>query len=972
MRTTHKLTTPQALIISGALVLVAGLLFALMPMRQVAAKQPASAQPKQTTLSPTTSRMNFAAYTKMQAALKNQTAAAASPFDFRTASPITRGDFMANATWATALFNADETIVLSSTPPNGAVVSPGQLVLYTTTVTNPTRPGTVLAVQDFNASVVLNVPTGMIYQGLTLGGTGGFLLAGCTQPAIGAAGGLAVNVTCTNVAGMAAGSTMTFGVLTQVSALPPGTVINTPADSTYTDSDDTNPGVGVTISTATISSNQPASFNVIGGSDPADLIVNKTQANNGTLAPGQVIAGGTQLASPAVGTGEILYTITVSNAGAAGAINVQIQDNVPPNVTYVAGSLALTGGITCTGTPIPGQQFVCIPNDAVVAGRFDASTTPKTISYKVFVPASVAQGTIIQNAALIASMNGVGGSTPDPNAANNLSLTVPTQVLAFADLGITKMTSAASPVAGGATFTYTLGVTNAGPSDAQNVVVSDPLPADVLFQSVTITGPNAAAFTCTAPAINANGTITCTAGTLPVGGSATIAIAVSAAASATGARTNTATIASATTEATPNTALNTASIPITIVNNANLTIGKFAPATACAGDTITYLWVVRNTGNSTALDTRLLDNLPANTTFVSLKETGDLVGKCAYSQVGHQVGCGGFGPSTPANLAPGAHNLDITVRINPNAPVGALANTARIIGFAGPNPLPAFPILSNTVNTTVSHCSDLEVTKDDSPDAVLAGQDINYTITLKNNGPSDLAGNEVQVTDVLPLNPGTAAPRATAPNTIIAPGFSCNGLSPVAASFPCIYTGVLQAGASVQIKFPLTVNPAFGAGQPGSVVTNSATGAIIAANVTDSNLNNNTSTINTPVGPSADLSVTKTSRTLGGALLGATVNAGGDVVAGFGTGNIGTGEIEYTLTYRNDGLGDARNVHIRDVIPAGTLLVPSPAVTTGVVVTPVTGPPFVCSILQNLATYALDCAPAGGPNTLVPAGSNGT
>ena len=69
----------------------------------------------------------------------------------------------------------------------------------------------------------------------------------------------------------------------------------------------------------------------------------------------------------------------------------------------------------------------------------------------------------------------------DPDGSND-DATEATAVDEQADLSITK-TDDADPVVAGTDLTYTLVVTNDGPSDATNVVVTDPLPAGTSFVS---------------------------------------------------------------------------------------------------------------------------------------------------------------------------------------------------------------------------------------------------------------------------------------------------------------------------------------------------------------------------------------------------------------------------------------------------------------------------------------------------------
>jgi uncharacterized repeat protein (TIGR01451 family) len=112
-----------------------------------------------------------------------------------------------------------------------------------------------------------------------------------------------------------------------------------------------------------------------------------------------------------------------------------------------------------------------------------------------------------------------------------------------ADLSITK-TGPATAQSGG-TITYTLGVSNAGPFDAHDVTVDDPLPAGETLVSAT---PSQG---------SCSGTVTCHLGTVANGGSATITIVVTVTASCGSTLTNTATVTGD--EPDPDTSNNSAS-----------------------------------------------------------------------------------------------------------------------------------------------------------------------------------------------------------------------------------------------------------------------------------------------------------------------------------------------------------------------------------------------------------------------------
>lgn len=80
----------------------------------------------------------------------------------------------------------------------------------------------------------------------------------------------------------------------------------------------------------------------------------------------------------------------------------------------------------------------------------------------------------------------VSSPTPDPNPDNNTA-TVETPVTEQADLSVVKV-GAPKPAAVGDLVTYTLVVANAGPVNAENTVLSDPLPDALASPEVSLDG----------------------------------------------------------------------------------------------------------------------------------------------------------------------------------------------------------------------------------------------------------------------------------------------------------------------------------------------------------------------------------------------------------------------------------------------------------------------------------------------------
>src|SRR5262249_864714 len=142
-----------------------------------------------------------------------------------------------------------------------------------------------------------------------------------------------------------------------------------------------------------------------------------------------------------------------------------------------------------------------------------------------------------------------------------------TQTLAgAADLSVTMFANP-SPVLSGSNLTHSITVSNAGPNAAQNVTLTDTVPAGTTFQSVT---PAA----CSTPPLHGAGTITCGLGQVASGAKATFVVVVKVTA-ASGSVSNTVTVSSPTSD--PNGANNSATTIANIVASGTIS------GSVCAG-----------------------------------------------------------------------------------------------------------------------------------------------------------------------------------------------------------------------------------------------------------------------------------------------------------------------------------------------------------------------------------------------------
>ena len=170
---------------------------------------------------------------------------------------------------------------------------------------------------------------------------------------------------------------------------------------------------------------------------------------------------------------------------------------------------------------------------------------------KIIINYATGQGTKAAAAAQAATISNFGTTARQCLSATELSQV--SNFLSSADLAITK-TANGTTAFGGFPFSYTLSVTNNGPSTASSVSVSDTLPAGSGFVSATGAG-----WTCGFAA----GVVTCTLPTLAVGPAAPIILTITAPpVVSAGTLSNTATVSSALSDPTPGNNSSTAVVPI--------------------------------------------------------------------------------------------------------------------------------------------------------------------------------------------------------------------------------------------------------------------------------------------------------------------------------------------------------------------------------------------------------------------------
>jgi uncharacterized repeat protein (TIGR01451 family) len=159
----------------------------------------------------------------------------------------------------------------------------------------------------------------------------------------------------------------------------------------------------------------------------------------------------------APGTG-MAYTIVITNSGPSDAVGVKITDTLPLGVSYV--------------THVPTPEWLC----QVVAGQLVCSrAAPVVVSDTLQIDVAV-----LVDEGVTGTLNNlarVGATTPDPLPANNTD-TEATALRPGSDLSIAMWSPLTRSSPG--PFDLYLTVSNAGPSHAASVVVTDTLPANVI------------------------------------------------------------------------------------------------------------------------------------------------------------------------------------------------------------------------------------------------------------------------------------------------------------------------------------------------------------------------------------------------------------------------------------------------------------------------------------------------------------
>ena len=391
--------------------------------------------------------------------------------------------------------------------------------------------------------------------------------------------------------------------------------------------------------------------------------------------------------------GEIVYwTIYVTNYGPDTAVDAYVEDILPDELIYVTSSA--TKGNYSNETHI-----WTIGN--MTKGEFQRLTITTILNCTY-------ENTIRNNVT-------VNSSTEDPNLENNENYWL-IDVIVLADLEIIKEVSNKTPHAGDL-INWTVTVTNNGPSDACDVVVTDVLPNGLVYQTDDSEGkynPSTGIWEIENLADGETRVLVIT--TLVNITNKTI--------------TNVANVTSTTPD--PNEENNKANNTTKIDPEADLEIIKLVSASiAKKGDVITWTIVVTNNGPDTALNVYVRDELPDELVLIKYSKTKGLFDSETFTWFISKLDKGE------------SQTLTLTTLVNVTNKT--LVNNVNVTNDVyDPNET------NNKANNTtdVESLADLVVVKEVSNKNPKFGETIFWTVTVTNNGP-DVAVN-TKVTDKLP------------------------------------------------------------------------------------------------------------------------------------------------------------------------------------------------------------------------------
>jgi uncharacterized repeat protein (TIGR01451 family) len=571
---------------------------------------------------------------------------------------------------------------------------------------------------------------------------------------------------------------------------------------------------------------------------PADVRILKTP-NAGTASAGEPIS----------------FTLKWGNVGEGKATGVVVSDNLPAGsgLNWSIASFTLTGS-TCLLTGAVGTQVVTCDVGSI-NGNTPAAVADLSDNTKNSGSVTLTSGTTAASCAVI---DNTGKITSDNDGTN----TDPGKITVLCpDVNVVK-TPNDGQVNAGDPASFSIKVTNAGPGAASGVTLSDPLPAGLTWSLGTVTG-DTTGVVCGVTGNPGSQSLDCSDTSMASGDTFTVTVTTTTSAAQCATYPNTATV-DATNES------NAASVTddntddgLITVNCPNVQALKTADKSPVnAGDQIGFTVTIKNIGVGTAYGATGSDTLPSGI---------DWTIDGAANGWSIAAGVLSFGPT---DLAPNASAAVHIVGTTTAADCGVVPNTVTVDATNESNSQSVTANNSASASITVD-CPDVQALKVADKSPVNAGDQIGFTVTIKNNGTGTAYG--ATGSDTLPAGIDWTIDGAA------------NGWS-IDAGVLSFGPADLTAGAARSVHIVGTTAAA-DCGEVPNTVTVDATNESNDASVTDDNSASASITVNCP-----DIRVVKT--------------ATDDTIS--------AGEVaEFSIVITNIGQGTAYDVSLTDTLPGG-------------------------------------------------------
>ena len=540
--------------------------------------------------------------------------------------------------------------------------------------------------------------------------------------------------------------------LTWTGDLAPGAAATVTFSVTVNSPDTGNKILASTITSATGGSNCAAGSGnaACTATVPVAVLTITNSSDVPTATPGSVV----RITATFANAGQVPYTGITVASNLAGVV-----DDATPNGdrTATSGTMSVTStGLSWTGS-IPVGGSVTVTGTVTVK---DPDTGDKTLASTL---STAAEGS-----------NCPAGS-PGPACSVSVAVQIPA-------LSITQTADATHAVPG-QQVTFTVTITDTGPTPYAGITVTDTLE---MLDDAAYDGDAAAS----AGSVSYASPVLTWTGDLAPGGTVTVTFTATVHDPDTGDKTLAAAAASAAAGSScpPGSGTAGCDIAIPVLTPALTITAAASPATAIPGQTVTYTLTVTNTGQTPYTGTTVTDPL------------GGITDDAAYNgDAAATAGTVAFASpdlTWTGDLDPGqAATITFTVTVH-NPDTGDHTLTATLASAAAGTNCPSGTTDPRcTTTTAITGTDTLTFTQSTAAGTTTAGSVVQYTVTVTNSGLSDLTG--VTFTDPLTDVLDDAAYNGDAAATAGTAGFASPDLT---------WTGTVPATGTVTITFSVTVH----------------------------------------------------------------------------------------------------------------------------------------------------------------------